>query len=118
MSRTAAILLAAAALAALQPGFEAGSRSLEGYVGAIFKSPELRNFRLAVTLAPAAGIDVGGTITLEASTLAVPQISTIRTVAGVYLRIGAPSVSLAPAAPRPQTPRRTPRSPPACSSPC
>ena len=37
-------LTSPAALNALQPGLEARSRALEGYVGAIFKSPELRNY--------------------------------------------------------------------------
>jgi len=55
--RCAAALTSPAALTALQPGFEARSRSLDGYVGAIFKSPELRNYRLAVPLAPAVADD-------------------------------------------------------------
>jgi hypothetical protein len=55
--RCTAALASPAALAALQQGFEARSRSLDGYVGAIFKSPELRNYRLAVPLAPAVADD-------------------------------------------------------------
>jgi Right handed beta helix region len=51
--RCTAALASPAALAALQPGVEARSRSLDGFFGAIFKSPELRNFRLAVPLPPA-----------------------------------------------------------------
>ena len=55
--RCTAALASPAALAALQPGFEARSQSLDGYVGAIFRSPELRNYKLAVPLAPAGADD-------------------------------------------------------------
>jgi len=44
-------------LAALQPGFEAGSRVMNGYAGALFRSPELRNYDLAVSLPMTGGAD-------------------------------------------------------------
>ena len=52
-----AALASPADLAALQPAFEAHSRAFNGYAGALFVSPELRNYDVAVPL-PAGGADL------------------------------------------------------------
>ncbi|MBP1604611.1 MAG: hypothetical protein H6Q09_1783 [Acidobacteria bacterium] len=55
--RCTAALASPAALTAIHPAFEAAGRALDGYFGALFKSAELRNYELAVPLAPAAAAD-------------------------------------------------------------
>ena len=55
--RCTAALASPAALTAIHPVFEAAGRALDGYFGALFKSAELRNYELAVPLAPAAAAD-------------------------------------------------------------
>ena len=55
--RCTAALASPAALTAIHPAFEAAGRAMDGYFGALFKSGELRNYELAVSLAPAAAAD-------------------------------------------------------------